>query len=123
MRSSTEVFDRARFLASVDGNMGVVREIAQLFAEDCPRRLAALRGALDGHDFPGLESAAHLLKGSAGYIGASNMFAAAIRLERFARNGDLARARIACARLEKETVRLVQALAAIREGPSRSGQS
>lgn len=113
MRSSGEVFDRGRFLASVDGNTRVLREIAQLFLEDCPRRLAALRGALAGRDLTALESAAHVLKGSAAYIGASTMFAAANRVEVVARRGDLPRARAACAKLQKETVRLVRALSRV----------
>jgi HPt (histidine-containing phosphotransfer) domain-containing protein len=114
VRAAGEVFDKARFLASLDGNVNVLREIAQLFIEDCPRRLAALREALARRDAAALESAAHLLKGSAGYIGASRMFAAADEVEILARRGEVASVDTGCARLERETLRLVRVLAAVR---------
>jgi two-component system sensor histidine kinase/response regulator len=117
-RSKGEVFNRARFLASVDGNLETLREIAQLFLEDCYRRLAALEHALVRRDHTGLESAAHMLKGSAGYIGAERMFAAADAVEAMARRGDLAQMHGACARLARATLDLADVLAADLRAPN-----
>jgi two-component system sensor histidine kinase/response regulator len=112
-----EVFNRARFLASVDGNLEALHEIAQLFLEDCCRRLSALDDALARRDRAALESAAHMLKGSAGYIGAERMFAAAEAVEAMARRDDLAQAHGACARLARATMDLADVLAADLRAP------
>lgn len=111
MRSSGEVFDKARFLASLDGNVEAFREIAGLFVGDCPRRLTALHNALASCDWAALESAAHMLKGSAGYIGAANVFAAAEEVETLTRCGNISRIHQACAKLHRETAHLLKVLA------------
>jgi len=110
---STAVFDHGAFLANVDGDLDLMREIAQLFLEDCPRRLAALHDAMMRRDRAALEHAAHTLKGSAGYISAPRVFTAAHAVETLARCGDLADANDACARLHQETRQLAQALAGL----------
>lgn len=110
---ANEAFDRRKFLASVDGNLEPLREVAQLFLEDYPRRLAAIRDALARRDCAALENAAHMLKGSAGYICADSVFDAAVEVETIARSGDLARAGRACTKLQQETGRLARALATV----------
>ena len=116
-RPHGQVFDRVRFLASVDGNLEALHEVAQLFLADCYRRLAALDDALARGDRAALESAAHMLKGSAGYIGAERMCAAADEVEAMARRGELAQAHDACAELALATIDLAQALAADLHDP------
>ena len=112
--SAEGVFDQATFLASAGGDLDLLHELAQLFLDDCPQRLSALRDALARRDRSALESAAHTLKGSAGYIGAAEVFAAAAEVEAIARCGDLADADFACDKLQQATVHLVHVLAAIR---------
>jgi two-component system sensor histidine kinase/response regulator len=104
------VFDRGRFLANVDGNLKLMHEVAQLFLEDCPRRLAALDDAMTRRDRVALEHAAHILKGSAGYISAPGVFTAADEVETIARCGDLADVDDACAKLQREARHLAQVL-------------
>jgi two-component system sensor histidine kinase/response regulator len=107
------VFDRRRFLANVDGNLEVLQEVARLFLEDCPRRLAALDDARTRRDRVALEHAAHTLKGSAGYLSAPGVFRAADKLETIARCGDLADADAACATLQLETRELAEVLSTL----------
>ena len=114
MHTADEIFDRGRFLANVDGNLELMHEVAQLFLEDCPRRLAALHDAMARRDRAALEQAAHTLKGSAGYISASGVYTAADAVEAIARCGDLADADDACAKLQRETRQLAQLLASLR---------
>ncbi len=114
MKTEDPVFDRGRFLANVDGNLELMHEIAQLFLEECPRRLNALRDAVARRDRAALEQAAHTLKGSAGYISASGVFTAADTVETLARFGDFEEAHRACARLQQETHQLAQVLASLR---------
>jgi HPt (histidine-containing phosphotransfer) domain-containing protein len=113
MHTAVEVFDRGKFLANVDGNLELMQEVVNLFLADCPRRLAALHNAVAQGDRTALEHAAHMLKGSAGYIGASAVFTAALEVETIARCGDLADAHHACAKLQRETRHLEQVLASL----------
>jgi HPt (histidine-containing phosphotransfer) domain-containing protein len=116
-----DVFDFTTFLRSIDGNVRVFRELAELLMADCPRRLACVRDALERQDGEALESAAHMLKGSAGYFCAPSAYAAAVAVEAVAQARDFIRARAACARLEHEVDRLMRALAGqLRNGCSPS---
>jgi len=68
-------------------------------------------GAADGHRIPGrdleqLRSSAHALKGAAGYLAAGPVVQIAGELERIGKEGRLAEAPTACARLEREAARL-----------------
>jgi HPt (histidine-containing phosphotransfer) domain-containing protein len=109
--TADEVFDRGKFLANVDGNVQLMQEVVGLFLADCPRRMAAVHDAVARGDRTALEHAAHMLKGSAGYISAPAVFSAALELETIARHGDLADAHRACAKLQQVTRYLEQVLA------------
>ncbi len=113
MHTADEVFDRGKFLENVDGNLELMQEVVDLFLADCPRRLAALHDAIARGDRTALEHAAHMLKGSAGYISAHAVFTAAHEVETIARYGDLADAYHACAKLQRETRHLEQVLAGL----------
>jgi HPt (histidine-containing phosphotransfer) domain-containing protein len=60
---------------------GLCTELAGLFFEDVPVRLAALRGASDAGDAATLERTAHALKRSCGTLGARKMAETAKLLE------------------------------------------
>jgi HPt (histidine-containing phosphotransfer) domain-containing protein len=107
------VFDRAAFLESFDGDVALLRELAQLFVATCPTRLSSLRAALASGDRQALQQVAHLFKGSAGSFAAARAFTAAQQVEAIACDGDLAGIGAACARLEAEITRLNEALTAI----------
>jgi HPt (histidine-containing phosphotransfer) domain-containing protein len=110
MQLFLDVFDYTTFLRSIDGNVHVFRELAELLVQDCPRRLACVLDALARQDGEALESAAHMLKGSAGYFCAPSAYAAALTVEAVAQARDFTRAREACAKLEHEVHRLMRAL-------------
>ena len=105
-----EVFDKVAFLRAVDGDLAVLRRLAELFVEESSWRLAAVREALERHESKALEEAAHLIKGSAGYFCARRTYAAAHAVETLARAGNFAQADEACARLEQEVLCLAHAL-------------
>ncbi|HUT34725.1 MAG TPA: response regulator [Planctomycetota bacterium] len=81
------VFDRHAALRVVGGDADLFREVAGIFLEDCPRRLAEARSALERGDPEGLRRAAHTLKGAAGTICAVGVHRAARDLEDAARQG------------------------------------
>ena len=72
--------------------MELLREIAILFVEDCPRALAEIRDAVARGDAAKLENAAHALKGSVANFGAHSAVEAAFRLEQMGRAGQLGEA-------------------------------
>ncbi len=65
-----ETLASLRELGDEDGTE-IVREVATLFLEDAPRRLAALRGALGRGDAVAAAREAHTLQGSAASLGAA----------------------------------------------------
>jgi HPt (histidine-containing phosphotransfer) domain-containing protein len=63
------VLDTLRQL-NQEGQPDIVREVLTLFLDDAPRRLAAIRDALERRDAAALLREAHTLKGAAAHIGA-----------------------------------------------------
>jgi HPt (histidine-containing phosphotransfer) domain-containing protein len=96
----------------VGGDAQLFAELADLFVQDAPRRLADIREALRRRDAPALERAAHALKGSAANFGAKDTVAAAATLESLGRGGDIEGGEAVYADLERAMSRLLDALAA-----------
>lgn len=90
-----------RELGPADGR-GLLPAAAQAFRRDLPTRLAALRHAVDDGGGPGLEQAAHTLKGAAANIGATTAAELCQELERMGRNRDPDGGRELITRLETE---------------------
>ena len=84
--------DRQLALSRVGGDIQLLREIAVLFVEECPRSLAEIQGAVEQGDPARLESAAHALKGSVANFGARAAVDAASRLEQMGRNEEMSQA-------------------------------
>jgi HPt (histidine-containing phosphotransfer) domain-containing protein len=84
----------------VGGDVDLLREIAALFIDDCPRALAELRQAVEQRDASKLENAAHALKGSVANFGAQVAVDAAFRLEQMGRAGELSESSAALDALE-----------------------
>ncbi len=106
-----EVLDRAALLEHMEGDPELLAEMVTLFLQDCPRLLAALREALARGDAGALRLAAHTLKGTVSNFAAPAATAAALRLERMGREGDLSQAEEGCAAVETEIERLKPLLA------------
>jgi HPt (histidine-containing phosphotransfer) domain-containing protein len=74
-------------LAELDGDMDLLRDLAQLFLDDSPRLLAAIRDAAEAQDAGAIGAAAHALKGSIASFGVSRALQTALRLESMGREG------------------------------------
>ncbi len=85
-------FDRQAAIARLGGDEELLEEVAELFLADAPRLMGEIRSAVDRQDPPGLQRAAHALKGSLGYLNATQAAKEAFRLEMFGAEGNLARA-------------------------------
>jgi HPt (histidine-containing phosphotransfer) domain-containing protein len=106
--------DREALLERVEGDTELLTALVELFVQDCPERLAAIRLAVDGHDPAALKRAAHQLKGSLALFGAPGAVDAARRLEHIGQAGGLRRAGEILALLQAETHRLLEELAEFR---------
>lgn len=114
----TDSIDGAAMLKRFDGDAALLREVAELFLEDCPKRRAALRDALACYDSKALELVAHSIRGSAGIFGATAAADGALKVELMARAGDLASVADAVADMEVEVTRLLLVLRQLVPDPS-----
>lgn len=92
--------DREAILARVEGDMALLKEVTDLFLEDAPRLMTAIKDSINRNDANTLERTAHTLKGSIGNFGAAEACEATFELERMGRKGDLALASVTFSRLE-----------------------
>jgi len=114
------LFDASRaaaLLARVGGDPILFRDVIELFVDDCPNQLDAIRQAIHDQQPDRIYRAAHKLKGSAGNFEAHEIMALLQRLEARARDGDLATCVSVFVEIEAEAERLMAALAlAIADG-------
>jgi len=85
-------FDRATLLARLDGEEALAADVIQLFLDDCPTRVSAIKAAVEAGDAEQIRYTAHALKGAAGSIAATGLFQAAQVLERIGAEGRIAAA-------------------------------
>jgi len=102
--------DEARILENMGGNAKLMREVVELFLDDCPRRLEAIRRAVAARDAAGLAAAAHTLKGSVAHFAVAEATEAVHALEEMARRKAWREAASGLATLEAELGRLLPAL-------------
>jgi HPt (histidine-containing phosphotransfer) domain-containing protein len=69
------------------GKPDAVTRIIDRFLEESDERLRVLRLAAETNDAPGIERAAHALKGIAGTVGANEILQLTVRLEQIGRDG------------------------------------
>lgn len=113
------LLDREALLARVEGDIALLRELIELFRDDCPRLREAICGGLRRGDADAVRQAAHTLKGAAGNFTTGRPFRLARALEQAGAAGDLDGA----ARLWTELTILLDALDAELKGlaPARGG--
>ncbi|SPE22082.1 putative Histidine kinase [Acidobacteriia bacterium SbA2] len=95
-----EILDEPALLARFEGEVDLLRDVVNLFTDDCPRLMDGIRGAVERSDAHGLERAAHKLKGTVANFSARASYDAALRLEVMGREGHLEKAREALATLD-----------------------
>jgi two-component system, sensor histidine kinase and response regulator len=90
----------------------LMKELTDMFLEDCPRLMTSIRDAIDDRNAPELKLAAHTLKGSAGVFKDQPTFDAAFHMERIGRDADWDAAESVWTTLTAEMDRLSEELSA-----------
>jgi CheY-like chemotaxis protein len=102
--------DRGTMLDRLGGDPELFNEVIQLFLEDCPVRLAAIKAAVDAKDREQIRLTAHALKGAAGNLSVGGLFEAAHTLERLGADGRMDAIPAAWRQLATEAAAVLDAL-------------
>jgi signal transduction histidine kinase/DNA-binding response OmpR family regulator len=102
-----QVIDWEAALKICAGDRELLRDIAEAFLEEHPRRIDEIRRAIDSADWELLHRAAHTIKGSMRYFGAAAVFDRAFGLEQLAANQSLEGAEEIFGLLKQELAKLV----------------
>jgi two-component system sensor histidine kinase/response regulator len=90
---SSEVLDRASFLARVENDLDLLNEMVALFLDTTPRFLEEIERAIEQRDGGRLHHAAHALKRAMQSLGAVSAADRAFQLETLGRRGELSHAK------------------------------
>ncbi len=107
---TSDVVDWSEALRSAGGDRRLLGEIVEAFLEESPRLIKSMHDAVEQGDMKTLERAAHTLKSSARYFGASHASETAFRLEVMGRDRQLPHVADGLAELEEELTNLTQVL-------------
>jgi two-component system sensor histidine kinase/response regulator len=86
----TTTIDRAAALLRVEGDEGLLADLAKLFCDESPRMLSVIQDAIKLKNADALARGAHSLKGSVATFSAQQAFDLALKLERLGRANDFA---------------------------------
>ncbi len=112
---AADSFDRAELMSRTEGDPELIRMLVSVFREDRANLLGAVDSALETGDAPGLERAAHTLKGAVAVFGAEPARSRAARLETLGREGNLPDARALYPELREWVLRLEKDLQTLAE--------
>jgi CheY-like chemotaxis protein/nitrogen-specific signal transduction histidine kinase/HPt (histidine-containing phosphotransfer) domain-containing protein len=107
---ANDVFDVQTALASLGGRIYLLREMVAFFFEEAPRRLAEIQAGLQEQAPQAIARAAHRLKGTLVYLGATPAWQAAHDVEQASNDGDLTQAALAIHLLTGQIAQLDAAL-------------
>jgi two-component system sensor histidine kinase/response regulator len=108
--TSPPPLDREELLERLGGDEEVLGEVVRLFLDDCPKRLSAIKAAVDARDSELIRTTAHALKGAAGNLSEGGLFQAAATLERIGVERRMEAAEAAWRRLSSEASNVIDAL-------------
>ncbi|HEO65192.1 MAG TPA: response regulator, partial [Spirochaetes bacterium] len=107
---SSPVMDAKVALNRLDGNLGILKELATLFIDQGTKDIEAIQSAISKKDGKKLLYSAHSLKGAVSNFEARKAYEAAYRLEMMGQNDDFSDADRAFTVLEEELQQLKVAL-------------
>jgi len=105
-------------LHAVQGDRELLKEVVEAFLQESPQLLADIHQSVASQDLTTLRRAAHTLKGSVRYFGATQAYDELYKLESMAREGDLTTAEQSLAPLQGHFERLIPELTGFVHGNS-----
>jgi HPt (histidine-containing phosphotransfer) domain-containing protein len=105
----------------VGGDKSLRDDVIRVFLDDCPKRLTAIKAAVDERNPELIRITAHALKGAAGNLAATGLFEAAAVLERIGAESRMAAAEPAWRRLSSEAAEVIDALIRFERTQPREG--
>ncbi|MBI4756341.1 MAG: PAS domain S-box protein [Betaproteobacteria bacterium] len=103
-------FDRKAVLENLADDLGLFLQLAEIYLEDYPQRLVAMRESMDSGDLEAVYASAHNVKGAVTNFSAGPATECALALERACRAGDRAAAAEQVRLLEKRIEEFAAAL-------------
>ncbi len=100
------VWDIALAMSGLGGDEELLKELAVIFLENCPKQMADVKNAVTQGHSKAVEKSGHAVKGSVGVFCAKLAHDAALRLEIMGRENNLAGTADAYSSLEREIARL-----------------
>jgi signal transduction histidine kinase/CheY-like chemotaxis protein len=113
--AGTPRLDPAELLGTVQGDRDLLLRVIRLFAKQAGPMLEAVRQSMKTGDAPGVERAAHALRGSVAVLHADAAAEAALALELIGRSRDMSSAGTAYETLNREIARLEHELGELEE--------
>jgi HPt (histidine-containing phosphotransfer) domain-containing protein len=98
------------------GDAEFMGELIDLYLEDMPRQLEALRLAVEQHDAPSAAATAHRLKGSSGNVGADSLSSLCREIERSSQDNQFDQLPALVEAADQESGRVRQFLLSVRQG-------
>ena len=83
-----EVIDLTELLERVENDHELLLELIDIFLQDCPQKIQAMRRAADAKEYTQLQELAHSLKGASGNISAKAMRELFLEIENMAKAQD-----------------------------------
>jgi len=102
-------YDRRKAIHNVGGSEEILRNLVELFSQECPKQMDQIREAWAEGDRDRLVRAAHTLKSSVSLFAAQDAWDAARMLEMIGRQGDLSAFEPAWSDLQREIEKLTSA--------------
>ena len=85
---SQDVIDLNEVLERVQNDHELLIELLDIFLEDCPGKINAIKESVAKKDFMQLRDIAHSMKGASGNISAKKIHAIFLQIEQMAKNND-----------------------------------
>jgi PAS domain S-box-containing protein len=104
------VFDKTGLMARLMGDEDLAKRLLQVFLEDIPRQIEALRGYLEAGNAPNAMRQSHSIKGASASVGGEALRAVSFEIENACKNGDLDAAKACLAKLEAQFASLQEAV-------------
>jgi HPt (histidine-containing phosphotransfer) domain-containing protein len=108
--ATDETIDLRAAASRIPGGLRGVRGLAEVFLPECDSLMQTLRAEIPAGDATLIQQAAHTLKGSANLFLATRVHDAAYKIERTAKNRDLAHSADDLKVLEQEVQSMLRAL-------------